>query len=120
MDIFTKAKRSEIMSKIRSKSGIEILPRYLKGNYLRRHPKGIFGNPDFANKRWKIAVFIDGCFWHKCPKHYRLPKSNKKFWSAKIKRNIVRDKVVNEKLRILRWIVIRIWECELKRNGTRK
>ena len=113
MDIFTKKKRSQIMSKIKSKSGIEVLPRKFRGLYLRKHPKQIFGKPDFGNKSRKIAFFIDGCFWHECPRHYRKPKSNKKFWSAKVKRNRKRDRKVTKTLQKMDWIVIRIWECKL-------
>ena len=114
MDIFTKKKRSQIMSKIKSKSGIEVLPCKFEGLYLRKHPKGIFGNPDFGNKLRRIALFMDGCFWHGCPRHYKKPKSNEAFWSSKIKRNRKRDKKVTKTLQKANWKVIRIWECELK------
>lgn len=75
----------------------------------------IFGNPDFANKKEKIVVFIDGCFWHKCPKHFIKPKSNVIFWTNKIVRNVQRDEKVTNKLKAEGWRVIRIWEHELKR-----
>ena len=73
-------------------------------------PKNIYGKPDFTNKKNKIALFIDGCFWHGCPEHYNQPKNNKKFWKNKIKSNISRDKIVNERLVSEGWRVIRIWE----------
>jgi DNA mismatch endonuclease (patch repair protein) len=59
-------------------------------------------------------LFIDGCFWHGCPKCYRIPKSRKKFWSAKVLRNKERDKFQTFALRQSGWRVIRIWECHLK------
>lgn len=114
MDRVSKEKRSEIMSHIRSESGIEILPARFRGLYLRKHPKGIFGNPDFGNKARKIAVFMDGCFWHGCPECHREPKSNAEYWRAKIERNRKRDSEVNALLKSFGWKVIRIWEHELK------
>lgn len=120
MDKFTKEKRSQIMSKIKSKSGIEVLPQKFKGLYLRKHPKGIFGKPDFGNRTRKVALFIDGCFWHGCPKHYRKPKSNVAFWVLKIKRNKSRDRNVVRKLTKGGWEVIRVWECQLNNNRERK
>jgi len=86
----------------------------MRGLYLRPHPKGVFGKPDFANKSRKIALFIDGCFWHKCPEHFKPPKSNAEFWSAKLSRNEERDAEVTQRLEVEGWQVIRIWECELK------
>ena len=62
MDRFSKETRSRIMSRIRSESGIEIIPNRMRGLYLRKHPKNVFGKPDFGNKARKIALFIDGCF----------------------------------------------------------
>lgn len=114
MDTVDTATRSRIMSCIRSESGIEILPKRFMGLYLRRHPKGVVGKPDFGNKTRKVAVFIDGCFWHGCPKCYREPKSNTGFWREKVERNKRRDAFVGDKLKGMGWIVIRVWECDLK------
>lgn len=109
------------MSRIRSESGIEVLPEGLKGLYLRKHPRGICGRPDFGNKTRKVAVFIDGCFWHKCPAHYREPKSNREYWIPKMERNRERDKEVTARLRGEGWRVVRVWEHELANNpSTRK
>jgi len=114
MDRFPKEIRSRIMSRIRSESGIEAIPDRMRGFYLRRHPRGIFGNPDFGNKARRIVLFIDGCFWHGCPRHYREPKTNRGYWLPKIKANRKRDRLVNERLKNSGWKVCRIWECELK------
>lgn len=114
-DIFSKEKRSEIMSKIKSKSSIERIPKVYQDFHLRAHPRGIYGKPDFANKKRKIALFIDGCFWHGCPEHFKCPKTRVEFWRAKIDRNKRRDAEVNEHLLDKGWTVIRIWECELKK-----
>lgn len=107
--------RSQMMANIRSKNtGAELrLKIILRGTFIRQHPK-IYGNPDFGLKVKKIAIFLDGCFWHKCPKHYHEPKTNKKFWISKIERNTQRDKEVNKKLKSKGYKVIRIWEHELK------
>ena len=56
------------------------------------------GNPDFAFPRHKLAVFVDGCFWHNCPAHYRRPKSRRIFWDAKVRANVCRDFKINELL----------------------
>lgn len=74
------------------------------------------GNPDLAFPRYKTAVFIDGCFWHKCPLHYVRPKTNAGFWARKIKSNVRRDRLVNATLRQMAWVVIRVWEHEVKKN----
>ncbi len=104
------------MSSIRSVSRIEKLPgRYwaLKRLRLRRHPKGIFGTPDFGSKSKRIAVFIDGCFWHCCPRHFSMPKSNVEFWTKKFNRNIARDREVTAALKAQGFHVVRIWEHSL-------
>ena len=109
------------MSKIRSKNTKPelILKKNLIGLYLRYQPKSIIGNPDFANKTRKIAIFLDGCFWHKCPKCFRPPKSNKRYWIPKIRRNVQRADDVAKKLKNNGWKVVRIWEHELTKNQKR-
>lgn len=77
-------------------------------------PKGLFGSPDFAHRGIKIAVFLDGCFWHGCPEHYREPESDTAFWRAKIERNRRRDTEVTARLESEGWRVIRVWEHDLK------
>ena len=72
------------------------------------------GRPDFAFPKAKVAVFTDGCFWHGCPRCYTRPKSNRKFWDAKVARNRERDREVSRGLRRKGWRVIRIWEHALK------
>ncbi len=79
----------------------------------RRH-QPVFGKPDFVFPEAKLAVFVDGCFWHGCPKCYRRPKSNVPYWRSKIKRNRKRDLQVRRELRKQGWAVLRFWECQLK------
>ncbi|MGA7193765.1 MAG: DNA mismatch endonuclease Vsr [Anaerolineales bacterium] len=71
------------------------------------------GKPDFVFPKRKIALFVDGCFWHGCPKHSSAPKSNRRFWMKKLKANKERDKFVNRELRKSGWKVVRVWEHEL-------
>ena len=63
-----------------------------------------------------LAVFVDGCFWHGCPEHYGLPKTNSAFWAAKVERNQERDRRNDRDLTRAGWTVLRFWECEVKRN----
>ena len=117
-DKITKEQRSYIMSQIRgTKTKPELIVKEnIDSRKLRYQPKGIPERPDFANKTKRIAVFIDGCFWHKCPRCYKPPKSNKKYWKAKIERNTKRDKDVNRKMRKEGWTVLRFWEHQVKEN----
>src|SRR3989344_6483116 len=93
-DNLAKTQRSYCMSKIRSKNTIpEILYRKKYKNLV--YQPNTFGKPDFIDYKTKTAIFIDGCFWHCCPKHFIDPKSNKEYWSKKIKKNILRDAEIN-------------------------
>ena len=120
-DIFSKQKRSEVMSKIWGKGNekTEIrLARLMRAGGIkgwRRHLP-IPGKPDFAFRKKKLAIFVDGCFWHGCPKCFRLPKQNRAFWKVKIEGNRKRDRSVNARLRRLVWKVVRIRECQLKHS----
>lgn len=111
---------SRVMSKNKSKNTKpELLFR--KGLWdngirgYRLHPKKIPGKPDIAFISKKIAVFINGCFWHRCPHcQYKLPKTNRDFWKNKFENNIARDLRTFDQLKEMNWSVITIWECELK------
>lgn len=122
VDTLTAQQRSYNMSRIRSRdTKPELLVREaFKRLRLRYHPK-MEGSPDFASKKHRIAVFIDGCFWHGCKKCYREPETNRKFWREKIRRNRKRDAEVTSRLVSGGWDVVRIWEHELgKGNDIRK
>jgi DNA mismatch endonuclease (patch repair protein) len=73
----------------------------------------MLGAPDFVFPRERVALFVDGCFWHGCPRHTRIPKSRSEFWVPKLRRNRVRDRKVTRYLRARGWRVIRVWECAL-------
>lgn len=117
-DVFTKEKRSEVMSRIRGKGNKDTevaLAKLFRANSIsgwRRH-YAITGKPDFAFPKYKLAVFVDGCFWHSCPKHGVQPKGNKEFWSLKLATNKARDRRVDRQLRMKGWRVMRIWEHDL-------
>lgn len=76
----------------------------------------VLGKPDFIFRRERVAVFVDGCFWHACPKHSNMPANNRAFWRKKLTANKVRDLVVNKTLRQAGWRVVRVWEHELTKD----
>ena len=121
-DTVSKEKRSQIMSKVKSKNTeLEISFRkrlWNKKNHYRLHYK-ITGKPDLVFVSRRVAIFIDSCFWHKCPLHHRQPNSNKDYWIPKLKRNEERAKEVNKTLLRKGWKVVRIWEHEIKENKER-
>jgi DNA mismatch endonuclease (patch repair protein) len=87
--------------------------RQFKITGWRRHFP-IQGRPDFVFRRERLAIFVDGCFWHGCPKCYKRPRTNPRFWREKYKYNAARDRLNTLALRKSGWVVVRIWEHELK------
>lgn len=120
VDVFSKKKRSQIMTKIKAKNTkIEIL--FMKALRKKRihytgYPGKVPGHPDLVLKDKKIAVFVDGCFWHKCPKCYTEPQSNLEYWRKKIEYNVRKDRKVNKELRSSGWTVFRVWEHDINQN----
>lgn len=82
----------------------------------RRHAE-LPGKPDFVFRAHKVAVFVDGCFWHGCPRCYRTPGTNRAYWNAKVARNRSRDRLVTRMLRKRGYTVVRIWEHALAREA---
>lgn len=124
MDIFTKKQRSRIMASVRScgnKSTELRLIELFKQSHITgwRRKQRVYGNPDFVFRQRRLAVFVDGCFWHGCKHCQKKPSSNKVFWDAKIRHNRDRDRTVTRILQQKGWFVSRIWEHELRAN-TRK
>lgn len=120
-DVFTKTKRSEVMSRIRGRENKDTELALAK--LFRRHcitgwrrNQQVFGKPDFVFPKLYLAVFVDGCFWHSCPKHATQPASNRAFWKKKLTRNKARDQLVNRTLRQHGWTILRIWQHELARK----
>lgn len=84
---------------------------YRLGYRYRVHPN-LPGRPDIAFSRVRLAVFMDGCFWHACSEHGAIPKNNREWWRQKLARNVARDAEKDDTLRSLGWTVIRVWEHE--------
>lgn len=148
-DVFSKAKRSEVMARIRSRGNRDTelaLAKLLRAHKIwgwrrqvrvvvdsswgivdRRKRRGkvhqpstknqqLTVTPDFVFWEHRVAVFVDGCFWHGCPKHATQPKNNRAFWQKKLGANRRRDLLVTRVLRRGGWRVVRIWECELAKR----
>lgn len=118
-DVFSKHKRSEIMSRVRGCGNratelclINIFRQFSVVGW-RRNQK-LFGKPDFVFRDARLAIFVDGCFWHGCKTHRSTPKSNVEFWTNKIARNIRRDALVRRTLNADGWSVLRIWQHDLR------
>lgn len=118
-DVFSKDKRSEIMSRVRGSGNLATEQKLIKlfrqnsiTGWRRNYP--LFGKPDFVFPKKRVAVFVDGEFWHGHPTLGQIPKTNKKFWSEKIARNRKRDRLVNRTLKEKGWVVVRIWQHQLK------
>ena len=147
-DVFTPAKRSEVMSRIRGRGNRETelaLARVLRKSGITgwRRQRVIRVNaqratfnvqrsrlsvgrstffrvrPDFLFPKLRVAVFVDGCFWHGCPRHATWPAHRAAWWRRKLEGNQARDRKVNRALRAGGWQVVRIWEHELSERGTR-
>lgn len=121
-DVFDKNTRSKIMSKVRSKGNkstemrlIEIFKAQGIKGWRRNYP--VKGHPDFVFLEKRVAVFVDGCFWHWHDCRNTRPKQNEEFWQTKRERNIAHDKAVTEDFVQRGWSVLRIWECELKKKN---
>jgi DNA mismatch endonuclease (patch repair protein) len=120
-DVFTKAKRSAVMSRIRGRGNKDTelaLMKLFRRHHItdwRRNQK-VFGKPDFLFRRNRLALFVDGCFWHGCPKHCKIPADNRAFWKKKFAANKARDRRVKQVLRKDGWRVLRIWEHDLAKR----
>ena len=120
-DRITKEQRSRNMSHIKSRdTSIEIKVRkylYHHGFRYRKNVKELPGTPDIAIDKYRVVIFVNGCFWHKhdCGR-FVWPSSNTEYWIPKINRNVKRDEQNHKKLIDMGWNVLIIWECELKKN----
>jgi len=106
--------RSEVMARIRSRDTTpeHVLRKALwrQNRRYRLHHKTPAGRPDIVFPGRKVAIFIDGCFWHGCPEHYVRPRSRPDFWADKLATNVTRDQRQTETLEALGWRVVRVWE----------
>ena len=120
-DVFTTPKRSEVMALIRSRGNRDTELRFIAlmrehGTTGWRRNARVLGKPDFVFRAAKLAVFVDGCFWHGCPRHATKPATRAAWWAAKLARNAQRDRDVTRTLRKAGWRVLRVWECALTRT----
>lgn len=121
-DIWDQKKRSEVMAAVRphgNKTTEIRLISILKKSGITgwRRKQKLPGSPDFLFRRERLAIFVDGCFWHSCPIHATFPKNRAEFWREKFTRNQERDRRVDLELQRRGWKVLRIWEHELVRKG---
>lgn len=123
MDNLTKEQRRKNMQNIRSTNTAperlimkELLRRKI---YFAKYVNSIIGKPDIVFRHKKIIIFVDSDFWHRHPERFIMPKSNKKYWKAKIEQNKKRDKEINKQLKKGGWKTIRIWEYDIKHNLNR-
>lgn len=123
MDSFSRQKRSWIMSQVKSVGNrstearlVDLLRKHGVTGWRRRYP--LDGKPDFVFPKARVAVFVDGCFWHGHPTKCRMPKAHRAYWEQKIARNVVRDRLVTRSLREKGWKVVRIWEDAVLKPST--
>lgn len=121
-DVFDKNKRSEIMKKVRSKNNKSTelkLIKIFKENDIHgwRRNYNVKGHPDFVFLDKRITIFVDGCFWHGHECRNTKPKQNQEYWDKKRVRNMQHDIEITQYFENRGWTVIRIWECELKKDN---
>ena len=120
MDNVSAVVRSRTMAAVKS-TGNRSTERVLRARLVRSglrgwrmHAKDAAGCPDFVFDAARVAVFVDGCFWHGCPTCHRPPSSNREYWTNKVARNRTRDRRNTRALRAGGWKVLRVWEHSLK------
>ena len=124
-DVFTPEQRSGIMARVLCRGNratelrlIELMRAHGITGWRRGAP--LPGKPDFIFRAEKIALFVDGCFWHGCPRHGRTPASRIEYWGPKLARNARHDRAITRALRASGWAVLRIWECALTRSRAQR
>jgi DNA mismatch endonuclease (patch repair protein) len=110
------------MSRVRGRGNLAtelVVVGLLRKHRIRgwRRNTSIFGKPDFVFPKERLAVFVDGCFWHCCPKHKSQPVANRLFWRTKLAKNRARDIRVTRTLRKMGWTVLRIWQHECRTSN---
>lgn len=118
-DIVSKEMRSKMMGAVKSVSRLENMVAselWKRGVRFRRNTTKLMGRPDISIKKFKIVIFIDSCFWHACPLHGVMPKTNTAFWEGKLQANKARDNEVDIHYRSAGWNICRVWEHDLKKD----
>lgn len=120
-DVFDDEKRSDVMRRVKSQKNkstelrlIEVFKKHRITGWQRNYP--VKGHPDFVFLKQKIAIFVDGCFWHGHDCRNTRPADNREYWQRKRERNIQHDKEITAMFEARGWLVLRIWECELKKK----
>ena len=121
MDVLSKKQRSYCMSCVKSKNTKieDTFRNYIRSKGIRGYRigrKNVTGKADLYFGKTKVAVFIDGCFWHKCPVCLSIPSSNYKFWDEKLNKNVARDSKVNDTLEAMGVTVLRFWGHDVKKD----
>jgi DNA mismatch endonuclease, patch repair protein len=124
MDSVSSQERSRIMGNVKAQGNkstelklIKLFKEHCITGWKRNYP--VKGKPDFVFLPQRIAIFVDGCFWHGCETHCRVPSSNQEYWLEKINRNKERDIIITAAFQKRNWIVLRIWEHDLTRNNSK-
>lgn len=118
-DVLSKLQRSYCMSRIRGRDTspeVQLRKALWRLGFRYRTKSSLPGKPDLVFPRYRTVLFIDGCFWHRCPQHFTRPRSNNAFWKRKIATNVKRDRRVNRELIRLGWCVLRVWEHEVRKS----
>src|SRR5215510_5296891 len=121
-DVFSKSKRSQVMSRIRggdNRSTERALAALLRAHHISGwtlRARGVLGRPDIYFPTQRLAIFVDGCFWHGCRRCFIMPAQNRAFWREKIGRNIARDRTVTRSLQRSGAMVLRLWEHDIERR----
>lgn len=116
-DVHTPDQRSFNMSKIRgsnTKPELALRKALWRLGVRYRLSSSTVGKPDLILVKWRAVVFVDGCFWHVCPKHIKWPRTNAEFWEKKLAANVARDKAITKALQRDGWLVLRIWEHDVR------
>jgi len=119
MDVLTPGQRSYCMSQIKgrnTKPEIALRKSLWAMGFRHRIKSKLPGKPDIVYPSLKTVIFVDGCFWHRCPEHYQPPKTRAEFWEEKISENVNRDRKNDCLLKEQGWLVIRVWEHEIKES----
>ncbi|CUH95685.1 hypothetical protein P22_1762 [Propionispora sp. 2/2-37] len=119
MDVKSKEARSKNMAAIKSRNTrveLKLRKALFAAGFRYRVNYKITGKPDIVFAGKKVAVFVDGCFWHACPVCYKEPENNREFWRKKISGNMERDLKVTRELEEAGWLVLRFWEHEVRKN----
>ncbi len=119
-DMFSRSERSRIMANVRARNtSLEVAVRralWRRGLRYRIHVRRVAGTPDIANRSKRVAVFIDGCFWHGCPRCYSTPSTNRRFWIRKLESNKRRRAQVLRTLRRDNWTILQFWQCRVQKD----